>query len=224
VAQQTVDISSAGFVTRLAASLRTARRDAKASVRDLARASGGAFDPPRLRALERGTAPLADVDLVALARLYRIDLVALLLPRVPLQVDPAAGVLRIAGVARRFPPGDGVALLDAYLDAVRTLRQGRDPAVLTFRRTDLEVLATALATDPATIVDRLGVLVGASAASRRSMMLTVTAGATMVVLATSAFASDAADDRAADADTSRPTATATAEAEDLAGVDVGGRR
>lgn len=220
VAQQTVDISSAGFVTRLAASLRTARRDAKASVRDLARASGGAFDPPQLRALERGTAPLADVDLVALARLYRIDLVALLLPRVPLQVDLTAGILRIAGLERAFPPGDPVAPLTAYLDAVRALRRGRDTAVLTFRRADLEALADALGTDPATIVDRLGALLGASAASRRSMMLTLSAGATMVVLATSAFGSDPADDAGTPTDPSPPAATATAEAEDLAGVHV----
>jgi hypothetical protein len=212
VTQQTVDTCSAAFVTRLAASLRTARRDAGVGVRELARASGGVFDPPQLRALERGTAPLADVDLVTLARLYRIDLVALLLPRVPLQVDPAAGVLRIAGIERTFPPGDPVALLTAYLDVVRTLRRGRDPAVLTLRRADLEVLAATLGTDPATVVDRLGALLGASAASRRSLLLTVTAGATMVVLATSAFASDPGDERAGGPDLRRSAVTATAPA------------
>jgi hypothetical protein len=204
----TIDITSDAFAIRLASSLRTSREAAGTSLRALARASAGTFTVRQLRALEEGSADLAGNDLLALAGLYRIDLGSLLLPRVPIEVDLATGVLRIAGLHRSFVPADRDGLLIAYLEVVRALRgQPNEPAIA-LRRDDIDVLARALDAEPSRVVHRLGALMGATAAQRRSMVLALLAGATTIVLATGALAAEPVPSTASSADAGGTTAIA----------------
>jgi hypothetical protein len=184
------DLAGPVLAARLASLLRTSRRDAGRTVRQLAHASGGAFTVSLLRRLEAAEQALDDLDLVRLTGLYGIDLPALLLPRVPLVVDAEGGRLETAGIVRSFDPTDPDGLLVAYLLLVRELRTLQHAPSISLRRGEVETLAASLRTDGETVLDRLGELMGSTVAQRRSMVAAFVAGAAIIVLAGGAVAQE----------------------------------
>lgn len=182
------DTASPVFATRLATLLHTARGDRNASLREMARATAGAATGRQLRAIEAAEADLTRFDVAAIAAAYGLDLSSLLGERMPLEVDLEAGILRTAGSSRRFPPGDTDALLLTYLLLVRDLRDLPEGSAVAVRRDDVEVLARHLGADAANVIDRLAAMMGATGTERRSIVGLFATGAAILVLATSAVA------------------------------------
>jgi hypothetical protein len=180
------------LAARLASLLRTGRRDAGTRLRQLARASGGAFTVSQLRRLEAGELALDGVDLLALAELYAVDISGLLLERVPLTIDRAAGTIRTGGITRSFELGHPEAMLIAYLKLVRELRDLQHEPTIVIRRDDVDVLSDALGTDGGSVIEKLGELMHLTVAQRRSMVTAFLAGATVIALAGGALAVDSA--------------------------------
>jgi hypothetical protein len=180
------------LTARLASLLRTGRRDAGTKLRQLARASGGAFTARQLRQLEAGELALDGVDLLALAELYAVDISVILLERVPLTIDRATGRIRTGGITRSFELGQPEAMLIAYLKLVRELRDLQHEPTIVIRRDDVDVLADALGTDGSSVIEKLGDLMHLTVAQRRSMVTAFLAGATVIALAGGALAVDSA--------------------------------
>ena len=186
--QATVDTTSEAFGARLAAILRAARQDQERSLRGMAWWSGSSFRFRTLKDLEAGRADLRGLDLAALASLYRIDLAALVQDRVALVVDAAAGTISTAGLVRSFDTDHQDGLLLAYLHLVRDLRDLQQAQSIALRREDVEALAGGLRADAASVLDRLGELMGSTVTQRRSAVAMFAAGAALIVLSTGAIA------------------------------------
>ncbi len=178
----TVDIHSDAFARRLANLLAQRRRERGTSLRKLARASGRAFSAHELRAFEEARASIDAQRLDAVAELYDADLQLILADRLSLEVRPA-GVLITGGIAQSFTPGDETSLLTSYLRLVRQLRSAEQAPSIELRREDVEVLAEHLGQAGATIVERLGALMGATVAQRRAMAGLFLSGAVVIGLA-----------------------------------------
>lgn len=163
-----IDTTSEEFAKRLAANLRVARERRSLTLKEMAARSNGMFKPSTLEALEEGRLPLAGVALAPLAQLYRIDLDALLKPRMAVAVN-ADGTLAAGPVSVGFDPADSDSLLLSYLYLVRDLRKQRKDPVVALRREDVESLASYLKLDGAVVLDRLGQLMGYTRAQRRTM-------------------------------------------------------
>ncbi|NJD63995.1 MAG: hypothetical protein FIB00_01900, partial [Chloroflexi bacterium] len=184
---ENIDISSREFIRRVAASLRVARQRRRLTCGELAARSSGAYGAGTLEAFESGRRSLANVDLAPLARLYGIDLDALLQPRMSITVHPG-GTLTAGAVAVGFDPANSDSLLLSYLRLVRDLRNQRREPVVALRREDVESLAAYLQEDGSTVLERLGKLMGFTRAQRRSMAILFAAGAAVIMAATTAFA------------------------------------
>jgi hypothetical protein len=114
--------------------------------------------------------------------------------RAPISVDLTAGRLETAGRAARFDPSAQDALELAYLRLVRELRDVRREPSFVLRSADVAALAAATRRDAAEVLDRLGELMGATAAQRRSMVTAFAAGALLIAVATGAAALSAGGD------------------------------
>lgn len=148
----------------------------------LASRSGGVFSSRQLRAYERGAEVPDDTLLLALARVYGFGPEELYPVRTVLDVDLDAGIVGAAGVTRHFDPEDRTALLVAYLELVRELRDEPHALTLSLRRADIEVLATALGLDGPIVVERLGALMGSTALQQRVAAAAFTLGRPAIVL------------------------------------------
>jgi hypothetical protein len=182
----------------LAAILRAARRDQERSLQVMAWRSRGVFPSSLLQDLEAGRAELSGVDLPALAAHYRIDLAALWHERIPLTVDAAVGTIATAGVTRGFDRSHPDGLLLAYLSLVRDLRDLQEARSIALRREDVEVLANGLGADAASVLERLGELMGSTSVQRRSSSAMFAAGAALIVLSTGTMALESGMHRVAD--------------------------
>jgi hypothetical protein len=114
--------------------------------------------------------------------------------RAPISVDLTAGRLETAGRAARFDPSAQDALELAYLRLVRELRDVRREPSFVLRSADVAALAAATRRDAAEVLDRLGELMGATVAQRRSMVTAFAAGALLIAVATGAAALSAGGD------------------------------
>lgn len=146
-----VDTSTSEFARRLAAGLRVARERRKLTIEELAMRSAGAYPVPMLKALEAGKHSLRNLDLVPLARLYRVDLDVLLQPRMTVEVRPNGSVVA-GGVSVGFDPADSDSLLISYLHLVRDLRSQRRDPVIALRREDVDSLAGYLRLDGSVVL------------------------------------------------------------------------
>ena len=151
-----VRLEPTGWAARLGRALTDAREEQRASVRDLARASGGRFSAGELKAFERGSRPVGERLSTLLAELYEFDVAAVAPPRTSLEVDFRAGVIAAGGATRRLTIRDDpiADTLGAYLDLVWALRGGRRSA-LPLRSADVNALSEALDLAEEAVVDAL---------------------------------------------------------------------
>lgn len=148
---------------RLLSQVRTERRIGLA---ELSLASGGAFAPEELAAIEAGRVVLCDTDIAGVAQVYGVGAHALVPQRTRLVIDLDEGQLSTGHARSTALPGrpDRRAertaddLLTRYLSLVYTLR-GLAPGVpLSLRHDDLEVLAGALGRSLSDVERRLALL------------------------------------------------------------------
>ncbi len=178
-----IDITSAGFARRFGAVLTSHRTRTRLYLWRLARHSAGQLTVDDLTAIEAGEVPL-DRELVdLLSRLYGVDLETLLPPRVRLAVSPL-GVVSANGVEISFDPADDDAMLAAYLQLVRTMRDQLDRKVIELRREDVDVLADHVMQPGSWIVGELARLMGANERERRAMEAMFIAGANVISVST----------------------------------------
>ncbi len=178
-----IDITSAGFARRFGAILASHRTRTRQYLWRLARHSGGQLTVDDLTAIEAGDVPL-DRELVdLLSRLYGVDLDELLPPRVRLAISPL-GTITGNGVEVTFDPADDDAMLEAYLQLVRTMRDQLDRKVIELRREDVDVLADHLLQPGSWIVNELARLMGANERERRAMEAMFIAGASVISVST----------------------------------------
>lgn len=102
--------------------------------------------------------------------------------RVELTIE-AQRTLRAGDRRSSFDPHDETSLLLSYLRLVRAARHQRRAPAIELRRADLEILAGHLGSDPATVLERLGALMGASVAQRRALVAMLASGAAVLTLA-----------------------------------------
>ena len=183
-----IDITTPAFAHRLANLLTATRHRNRCSLRSLARASEGQFQRVDLQLLEQARYPLdgATIDLVA--ELYGCDIEAILPPRLPIVID--GSVLRTGGVEVGFSARSDAALLDAYLQLVRSLRGQRTGPVVVLRTDDIEVLADHLHTDRETVAGWLLARMNAAPVKRTALAGMLATGAVVVGLVGTAAAVD----------------------------------
>jgi transcriptional regulator with XRE-family HTH domain len=176
-----------GWAPRLGRALWEARKARHASLRDLARQSGGRFTARELHQFERGLRPAGDLLSKMLADLYEIDLVTIAPPRAGLEIDLDTHLLRTGGATRSFTVENDIvqSALVAYLELVWALR-GTDRTVVPLRRDDVHVLADVLELDEELVVATLAELMQCSREDakrllailrRRTLLVPVTAAA-----------------------------------------------
>lgn len=181
----TIDIASHAFARRFANLLAARRRDNDLRLGQVAQASEGRFTVRELKAAEAGSLELADDVVGDLASLYGIDLGTILPVRLPLVIE-RNGVIATGGVEARFDPEDDTSLLAAYLRLIRALRSEQREPMIDLRRDDVEALGRYLGDEGASVVERLGALMGATRSQRSSMAKMFVAGAMVIGLATAA--------------------------------------
>ena len=185
-----VDLRSDTFAKRLANLLVGTRSVRGRSVRQMARMSDGSFTKSQLKSLESANT-LLDDDLVArVTELYESDLGAILPTR--LAVVVGTGIVSAGGVSTAFVPHDSTALLEAYLNLVRSMRRQMKAPAVDLRRDDIEVLAGYLQQPGETIVERLAALMGASRTQRTAMIGLFASGAVVIGLVGTAMAAGGA--------------------------------
>ena len=178
-----IDITSVAFAHRFAALLINHRVRNKQYLWRLSRHSDGRFSVEDLQELEAGRLPL-DEDIVdAITELYGATIESLLPPRVRLQISPL-GTISANGVELTFDPGDASAMLAAYLELVRKLRDQLDRTVIELRREDVEVLADHLQDAGSSVVQQLAKLMGANERERRALAAMFIAGASVISVST----------------------------------------
>jgi len=178
-----IDITSVAFAHRFATLLANHRVRNKQYLWRLSRHSDGRFSVEDLQELEAGRLQL-DEDMVdAITELYGATIESLLPPRVRLQISPL-GTISANGVEMPFDPSDASAMLAAYLDLVRKLRDQLDRTVIELRREDVEVLADHLQDAGSSVVLQLARLMGANERERRAMAAMFIAGASVISVST----------------------------------------
>lgn len=178
-----IDITTPAFAQRFASLLTNHRVRNKQYLWRLSRHSDGRFSVEDLQELEAGRLPL-DEDIVdAITELYGATIESLLPPRVRLQISPL-GTIAANGVEMPFDPSDTTAMLAAYLDLVRKLRDQQDRTVIELRREDVEVLADHLQDAGSSVVQQLARLMGANERERRAMAAMFIAGASVIAVST----------------------------------------
>lgn len=172
-----------GWAARLGRALHQARVGRHLSLRDLARESGGRFSVLELRAFEHGRRPAGEQLGSTLARLYGIDLAAVMPPSRAIEIDLERGVVAAGGAVAHLGEGDKLApaALSAYLELVWALR-GTKRSVIPLRTGDVAVLADALSLDEETVVAELAELMRCSPAQARHMLAALRTRAVAVPL------------------------------------------
>lgn len=176
-------VPAGAFNRRLANLLQAQRAHHDLTFREVARRSQGRFTPRDLKAAEAGTLSVDEGTAVELAALYAVDLGEILGDRLPVEVDEA-GLVRTGGVVETFDPADDDSLLNAYLVLVRRLRRQERADAVDLRRDDVLALASHLGVPGATVVERLGALMGATRSRRTSMAALFGAGVAVIGLTT----------------------------------------
>ena len=198
-AQTVVAASEEKIARRIAVMLAERRRRSGASVRAVARSSGGRFSAKQLRAIEAGRVAIDPETAHELAELYGIDVTIAAPDRMPIEIDPR-GVLSTGGSAISFDPRNVDSLLENYLRLVRALRGEERPQAIELRRNDVEVLSQYLELPGEAIVERLAALMGATQLQRRVLAGMFVAGAMVIGLLALAAANLQAAEEAEDAD------------------------
>lgn len=178
-----LDITSQAFARRLGNLLRHRRQTTKRSVRQMARLGDRHFTHRELRRYEAGNVILDAVTAAALASLYQVELDAILPARTEIEIDGGGGIIRTGGVDALFEPGDPDSILETYLRLVRRLRDQERDEVIALRRVDIERLAAFLGRPDETVIEQLGVLMGATKNQRRVMVGMLAAGALVITVA-----------------------------------------
>ena len=178
-----IDITGAGFARRFASLLAAHRVRNKQYLWRLSRHSDGRFSVEDLQEIEAGRAGLDEETVQLLTELYGVTIEALLPPRVRLQISPI-GTIAANGVEMTFDPDDTEAMLSAYLDLVRKMRDQLDRTVIELRREDVEVLADHLDDAGSSVVLQLARLMGANERERRAMAAMFIAGASVISVST----------------------------------------
>ena len=178
-----IDITSPGFARRFATLLAAHRVRNKQYLWRLSRHSGDRFSVEDLQEIEAGRIRFDEETVQALTELYGVTIETLLPPRVRLQISPE-GTISANGVEMTFQPDDEVAMLSAYLDLVRKLRDQLDRTVIELRREDVEVLADHLQDAGSSVVLQLARLMGANERERRAMAAMFIAGANVISVST----------------------------------------
>lgn len=168
--------SDEAFATRFGDILYSVRRTRGLRLRHLA---DDALPVRSLRAAEAGKLALTPDTVTDLAHRYGVELGRVLDARRPVRID-GTGSLAIGDTIVGFVPGDELSLLQGYLDAVRSIRSLGDDDLVALRRADIDALATHLAIPARAIIDRLGVLMGASGEQRRAMVGLYLANASVI--------------------------------------------
>ncbi|MEX0846925.1 MAG: hypothetical protein WD023_04025 [Ilumatobacteraceae bacterium] len=204
-----LDAVGEGLTERMATLLADHRHASGASVRRLARTTGGRYTARDLRRIEAGRMAMTTELAAELAVVYGLDLGTALLPRVPLEIRPF-GVLSANGMARSFTPGDDTSLMMAYIDLIRALRGNDTTRLLELRRADLDLLAEQLAVPGDVVVERLAGLMGASLVQRRTLAGLFLSGALVISLSAAGTASDLIAANPASTTVAAPTAPTAA--------------
>jgi hypothetical protein len=178
-----IDITGAGFARRFASLLAAHRVRNKQYLWRLSRHSDGRFSVEDLQEIEAGRSVLDSDTVQAITELYGVTIESLLPPRVRLQISPT-GTIGANGVEMTFDPDDQVAMLSAYLDLVRKMRDQLDRTVIELRREDVEVLADHLDDAGSSVVLQLARLMGANERERRAMAAMFIAGASVISVST----------------------------------------
>ncbi len=132
-----------------------------------------------LRAVEKGRHPLTPTMIAGLAGRYEADL-AELLPTRETVIILATGTIAAGGLDESFLPDDADSMLGAYLRLIGRLRGETGVGALALRRDDIVNIADQLGRPRPEIVDKVGLMLGASPAERRAMVDLYLAGATVV--------------------------------------------
>lgn len=177
-------------------------------MRSLVVDSDGSFNAAQLRRFERGLVHLDESRINAVCRVYGTDLGAILPSGFLMSIE--GGVITAGGVRMGFSPEDPRSLLDAYLRLIRALRNQKRAPAIALRRDDIEALAQELGVSGAEVVDRLTLLMGATAEQRLAMTSLFAAGAMVIGLAV--FAGLSIDD-AASAQAARPNVVTSSSVE-----------
>lgn len=156
------------------------------SLRSLARKSGGRFSREQLRAIEGGAVPIEREVIEALAALYGCQLDVLFSPRRPVTVED--GSVSAGGRTERIDGTGAVAVLDAYLRLVRSLRRVPATAAVELRRDDIDVLAESLGLQAERVIEHLADLLGAQREERATALGLFHGGATVIGLVGTAVA------------------------------------
>ena len=145
----------------------------------MANRTGGAVEVADLERFEAGA--LDDLDrftMHALARAYDLDVALLFVPHEPVRLDD--GVLRAGDVAV-VPYSDHLDdVLVAYLELLRTLRGDPEAPVLSFRRIDVDAIATATNYPGEAIIGRLAILIGARGLRQAAMAGSYSSGVEII--------------------------------------------
>ncbi|MEO5899222.1 MAG: hypothetical protein ABIR68_03695, partial [Ilumatobacteraceae bacterium] len=185
-----LEIHSELFAQLLAGLLSAKRRSNGGSRTAMARQSAGRFNAAELRRFEEGRTTLSPEIVAELTGLYDVDLADILPARAVLTISP--GAISVGGKSTSFVGTDDSTLLTAYLQLVRSLRNQRKVPIIVLRREDIESLAAYLDENGEDVLDRLGMLMGATRSQRTSMTtLFSTSAAAILIVGASAIANRA---------------------------------